>query len=213
MGRVFRLRASCASADEPDPPGCDVLVRANAAVAPCRHGSAAPRPAIASTLSQSQRNMLARVLKIARSNRFRERAAIAGVTDEAILRALPRRILRYGRIKATWLTSTASADEFSIARFGSEKHIFHELGHVLDDLIHPGLFAGEANLSMAGIYRAEVFASILQHGKVTAAGQAHAAIAALHAKTRLLIWPGVLSLSSAMNTSWIYYCDNFINEE
>jgi hypothetical protein len=109
------------------------------------------------------------LLAVARSPKFVERARKLGFSDETI-KVLSARIrnVRVGeRPRGGW----ADREQILIGRRGlitptRKGRIFHELGHVLDDLRNPGLFERSAQRSFGvrGFYEAEKVAYGMQYG-------------------------------------------------
>jgi hypothetical protein len=111
------------------------------------------------------------LLATAKSPKFVERARALGYSDEAI-RSLSSRI-RGMKVGETLTGGWADAEKILIGRFGvissREQRILHELGHVLDDVANPGLFAEStrAGFGYSGYLRAERVAFSMQYGPRT----------------------------------------------
>ena len=77
--------------------------------------------------------------------------------------------------------------------------MYHEMGHLLDDIARPGLLAAEKSLTYGQIVAAERTASIVEHGVVPSlwtTTNIHAA--AIEAKTSLVSVAALTGLSTAM---------------
>ncbi|MEP0347102.1 RHS repeat-associated core domain-containing protein [Rhodopirellula bahusiensis] len=114
--------------------------------------------------------VLDEVVDVAQSQRFINRARRLGFSDDAI-NALPNRLRQYGdSVGETFTGGWADADQFLVGRWGvlstRNQRIMHELGHVLDDVANPGLFArsGQAGFGWRGFYNAERVAYTTQYG-------------------------------------------------
>ncbi len=114
--------------------------------------------------------LLDEIVEVAQSQRFIERARRLGFSDE-VTEALPGRIRQYGdSIGEIRFGGWADADQFLVGRYGllssRDQRIMHELGHVLDDLANPGLFArsAQSGFGWRGFYNAERVAYTTQYG-------------------------------------------------
>jgi hypothetical protein len=134
------------------------------------------------------------ILRVTYSKQFGANLISSGLVDPKELAErltqLRARILEYGdNVRFSTVISYASNTKFCVARLaiGSrrEGHIMHELGHVVEDMVEPGLFAREAAgmLSYSEIVAAENRAFIAQAGHGIPL-MAH--LSALDAKTGLL---------------------------
>lgn len=114
-----------------------------------------------------------------------ERARSLGFSDDAI-EALKTRIrsVKVGEIPTGgW----SDAEQILIGRTGlitptREGRIFHELGHVLDDIRSPGLFerSAQPGFGLKGYHEAERVAYAMQYGEGSIRGAVLAPYAALH---------------------------------
>jgi hypothetical protein len=111
--------------------------------------------------------IIEQAIVIATSPTFIARAKALGFADEVIA-ALPARLRNY-KIAGTQLTGGwADHEAFIIGRLGHrtwiEQRILHELGHVLDDLAHPGLF-GRENYTWREFFDTESIAYFTQYSR------------------------------------------------
>jgi len=126
----------------------------------------AVRPFISGTVANSFPDQVQQVVA---SDLFQSRALAAGATSDDLAQ-LPGRLAGYGDNMAIGGTSGgfATSDQFSVSANGLlstfDQRIAHEAGHVLNDIMDPGLFANEANLSFSQVYQAESFAYSIQYG-------------------------------------------------
>lgn len=109
-------------------------------------------------------------MEVAQSQRFIDRARGLGFSDD-IIETLPGRIRQYGdKIGEIRFGGWADSDQFLVGRYSllssRNQRIMHELGHVLDDLADPGLFARSAQpgFGWRGFYNTERVAYTTQYG-------------------------------------------------
>jgi hypothetical protein len=160
-----------------------------------------------SVVAKTRAGILNDVMTAIESSSFKARAA--RLFDQNILEQLPARIRQYGNgIGPSLVYSSASENRFAISLLarGTNRtsHIFHELGHVLDDIAHPGLFARESAgmLSYKEIVAAEKVAMEVASGRLGRAESVMAALTGLEAKTRI---PSLAVLSMVGLSSYILY--------
>jgi hypothetical protein len=129
--------------------------------------------------------ILKEVTAIARSEKFIARAKALNFSEEQIA-ALPDRLMAFGDAMGEQsFGGWADANSFLVGKYGlglstRQQRIMHELGHVLDDMANPGLFANAENMRYRGFYSAERIAYTMQYGfnplpltAFNAANQAH----------------------------------------
>lgn len=139
-------------------------------------------------LSASARKLLAGMIRQARSDTFRANSKLVGFSKEH-LKALPKRLLEYGKAGNFHHTlspvSRIGTEGIMISRFGTKGHVWQEMGHLLDDIKRPGLFARESSLTHREFVAAERTASIVQLGGTSWRTTVVPHLAAVGAKTGL----------------------------
>jgi RHS repeat-associated protein len=142
-------------------------------------------------LSQAERNLLAKMIRAARSEGFKAKARMAGFGKEQI-NALPPRLLQYGKsgqVVGSWgAVSSITPETLTISRYGGKGAIHHELGHLLDDIAHPGLLAAEGSMTYSQIVAAERTASLIQLGHAGWRTTIVPHLAAFETKTGFFHW-------------------------
>ncbi len=125
------------------------------------------------------------LLSAARSPKFLERARSLGFSDEAI-EALSARV-RSSKVGEILSGGWSDPEQILIGRFGlvtptRQGRILHELGHVLDDVAHPGLFArsAEPGFGYSGFLKAERVAYAMQYGPGSVRGAVLAPFASVN---------------------------------
>jgi hypothetical protein len=149
------------------------------------------------------------LLATAKSPKFIDRARRLGFSEESIA-ALPGRIrsLKVGELpRGGW----ADSEQILIGRGGiitrtREGRIFHELGHLLDDIRSPGMFARAAQrgFGVRGFYAAEKVAYGIQYGPRSIRGAVLTPIGALYGAYPTATTVGIWGFSGAM-TLWAGY--------
>ena len=126
------------------------------------------------TLSTNSAALGGEVLAAIRNPTFLDRAAARGATPEQ-LAALAVRIeemMAQGAVVECLSGGEATLTNFSIGRLNllssRRSRIFHELGHMLDDVMRPGLLAEAGQMGPAfgygNYYQAEAMAYYMQQG-------------------------------------------------
>gem|GEM_PF-4111795 len=167
--------------------------------------------------------IIEQAIAIATSPTFIARAKALGFADEVIA-DLPARLRDY-KIAGTQLTGGwADHEAFIIGRLGLktwvEQRILHELGHVLDDLAHPGLF-GKDKYTWREYFDTESIAYFTQYGRKRPGLAAFNATAQRFPRTANTIGfgigagaiTGVAYMGYGIYKDWDYLVSYFLGED
>jgi RHS repeat-associated protein len=120
--------------------------------------------------AQNSTKLFQEVLAASKSPLFLSRARSLGYT-EAHIAALPARLESMTFVKTIW-GGLANTNTFKVGQLGTSamrtRRIYHELGHVLDDIANPGLFSRSTNraaFGYQGFKDAEAVAYFMQFGR------------------------------------------------